>query len=349
MSEKSLNFNIAPADEAAKRRAIDRWNGVAKPIGSLGVFEDIVVQIAGLTGEEDVRLDKRAVLAMCADNGVVEEGVTQTGQEITSLVAGNMLKKISSVCVMGSVANIDVVPVDVGMATKVEGVADFSTSRGTANFTKGPAMTREQAIHAINAGVEMVGRLRDEGCNIIVAAEMGIGNTTSSSAVASVLLDKPVEVVTGKGAGLSNEGLQRKVAAIRKTIALNQPDPSDALDVLAKVGGFDIAGMAGTFIGGAIHRVPVVIDGFISAVAALIALRICPECRLAIIPSHMSEEPASRLIFDELGMSPIINAGLRLGEGTGAVLLLPMFDMALALYRGKSFGDIGMDAYEVDL
>ncbi len=349
MGEKSLDFKIAPADEEAKRRAIDRWNGVAKPIGSLGVLEDIVVQIAGLTGEEDVRLDKRVVLAMCADNGVVEEGVTQTGQEITSLVAGNMLKGISSVCVMGATAGIDVVPVDVGMATKVEGVADFSTARGTANFAKGPAMTREQAVHAINAGVEMVGRLCDEGYNIIVAAEMGIGNTTSSSAVASVLLDKPVEVVTGKGAGLSNEGLTCKVDTIRRAIALNQPDASDALDVLTKVGGFDIAGMAGAFIGGALHRVPVVIDGFISAVAALVALRICPECRLAIIASHMSEEPASRLIFDELGMNPIINAGLRLGEGTGAVLLLPMLDMALALYRGKSFEDIGMDAYEVGL
>lgn len=341
------NRMIAPAHGAAMAAAKAKWDGIAKPIGSLGLLEDAIVQIAGLTGSAEVRLPKRAVLVMCADNGVVSEGVSQSGQEVTALVAGNMAEGNSSVCRMAAAARADVFPVDIGMAQPVPGVRDVHVARGTKNIAEGPAMTRAEAEQAIQAGIDLVGELKAQGYSILATGEMGIGNTTTASAMLAAFLGTEPAAVTGRGAGLSDEGLKRKISAIRRAIQVNKPEPSDGLDVLCKLGGFDIAGMCGAFLGGAIHRVPILIDGFISAVAALAAVRICPESRQAMLAAHVSAEPAARMVLEALDAKPLITAGLRLGEGTGAVAALPLLDLALSVYDEMvTFDGIGLEAYK---
>ena len=342
---------IEPLDDETLKAARDKWTAVAKPIGSLGQLELMVEKIAGLTGSIDVDISKRAVMVLCADNGVVAQGVTQSEPEITTVIAGSVARGISSVCRMAQTVNADAVSVDMGMMTPsdVPGVIDRCIARGTGDISLGPAMSREQALTAIKIGVDLVAQMKADGYKALATGEMGIGNTTTSSAMAAAFLGLPVETVTGRGAGLSDAGLARKCAAIERALAVNEPDADDALDVLSKLGGFDIAGLVGLFIGGAVHRVPIVIDGFISALAAYTAARLCPACTCAMLPSHVSAEPAARRLFGELGIEPIIHAGLRLGEGTGAVLLFPLLDAALALYNGTTFDDTGIEAYEVDL
>ena len=213
-------------------------------------------------------------------------------------------------------------------------------------MTKEPAMTREQAVRAIETGIEMVEMLKEKGYGIIATGEMGIGNTTTSSAVASVLLDMPVENMTGRGAGLSSEGLNRKINAIKKAVEVNKPDKNDAIDVVAKVGGFDIAAIAGLFLGGAALKIPVVIDGVISATGALVAAGICPTAKQYMIASHVSKEPAGHLLLEALGKEACLHCDMCLGEGTGAVAFFPLLDIATAVFYGMSdFGGIGMDAY----
>ena len=337
---------IHPLDEKAMEISRKRWDSIAKPLHSLGKMEDLVVQIAGITGSPDMNLKKRALVAMCADNGVVEEGVTQTGQEVTAIVAENFLTGDTSACTMCRQCGTDVYPVDVGMAVDTKVPTDLKVAMGTRNMVKEPAMTREETVKGIEAGIEMVSRLKAKGYGLLATGEMGIGNTTTSSAVASVLLDRPVEEMTGRGAGLSSDGLNRKITAIKKAIDKHQPDPKDAIDVLAKVGGLDIAGMAGVFIGGAAFSVPVVIDGFISCVAALCAIRICPAVKDYVITSHKSKEPATVMILEALDIPVFLDCDMCLGEGTGAVTIYPILDMALAVYGSMStFADIQMDNY----
>lgn len=219
--------------------------------------------------------------------------------------------------------------------------------RGTANLSQGPAMTREEAERAVLMGVEVARDLCAKGVKLLGTGEMGIGNTTTSSAVAAVFLNKEPEVMTGRGAGLSSEGLVRKIHAIERGIAVNQPDPSDPIDVLHKVGGLDLSGLAGVFLGGAMCHVPVLVDGFISSVAALIAARICPTCKDYMLGSHASDEPASKLVLGELGLEPFLYAGMRLGEGTGAVAVMPLLDMGLAVYREMTtFEATDIEAYQ---
>ena len=339
---------IHPADAAARQAALDHWSTVAHPLHSLGLLEDAVVRIAAVQGTADVRIDKRVVVAMCADNGVVAEGVTQTGQEITAMVCEGMNRGNSSVCCMARVADARVIPVDIGVAVPVEGenILQRNIRRGTGNLAVESAMTREECERAILTGVEIVRDLAQEGCKLIVTGEMGIGNTTTSAAVTAVLLGQDVEAVTGRGAGLSSEGLRRKVDAIRRGIAVNQPDPADPVDVLSKVGGLDIAGLTGVYLGGALYHVPVLIDGLISSVAALAAYRLCPAARDAMIATHASNEPAGQLVLRALELEPVVYGHLCLGEGTGAITLVPLLDMALALYREmSSFQEFNMDAY----
>ena len=338
---------IKPLNEEKMKTARRRWDSIAKPLHSLGKMEDLITQIVGITGEEKVDLGKKALVAMCADNGVVEEGVTQTGQEVTAIVADNFVKETTTACVMCHQCGVDVKPVDVGMVRDTTARTDLKVMYGTRNMTKGPAMTRDEAIKGIEAGIAMVEELKNKGYKILATGEMGIGNTTTSSAVASVLLDQPVEEMTGRGAGLTSEGLVRKIAAIRKAIELNQPDPSDAIDVLAKVGGLDIAGMAGVFLGGAVYHVPVIMDGFISCVSALIAMQICPAAGDYILASHVSKEPAAHLILEHMKKEAILYADMCLGEGTGAVALFPILDLAAAVYHSMStFEDINVEQYE---
>ena len=338
--------SLKKPSKEARAAAQRQWDSIAKPLGSLGAFEKLVMDIAALTGSPDVDIRNRAVVVCCADNGVVAEGVTQTGQEVTARMAEEMVNMNSSVCKMAQAARCDVIPVDMGMVRRVEGVLDRHVMDGTRDMARRPAMSREQALQALSSGVALVGALKEQGYRLLVSGEMGIGNTTTSSALAATLLNLPAETVTGRGAGLSDTGLQRKIWAIERAITVNRPDPQDPLDVLSKLGGLDICGMAGLFIGGAIHGVPVIIDGFISAVAALMAQRLCLGADIAMLPSHCSDEPAARRVLAALNKTPILFANMRLGEGTGGVCLLPLLDMALAVYGGgATFAHVGIDAY----
>ena len=348
MREPFLTWNerIAPQDTAAMARAKAHWDGVAKPLDGLGKLETAVVRIAGVTGDENVSIDSRTVLVLCADNGIVREGVTQTDASVTATMARRIFEHRSSVCLMAKTARADVIPVDLGMLTRVEGVRDLSVASGTQNMAEGPAMTEAQAIKAIENGILLAKERKAAGDRILVTGEMGIGNTSTSSAIASVLLDLPVETVTGRGAGLSDAGLMRKRDAIRRAIVVNKPDPLDPFDVLQKLGGFDIAGLVGLYIGAAMERIPILIDGLPSSVAALVASRLVPNCVTAMLASHCSKEPVAQAILDELGLSAILFADMKLGEGTGAVCMLPLLDMALAVYHGSvSFSETGIAQY----
>lgn len=345
---QQLIEQIKPPSEAAGRQARTWWDTLAKPLGGLGLLEEAVIRIAALTGSVDVSLKRRALLVLCSDNGVVARGVSQSDSGVTAVVARALAEGRSTVCHMARVANCQVIPVDMGILdfTPVPGVQNCRIRNGTADIACGPAMNRTECEAAILAGVRLVGELAEQGVDIIATGEMGIGNTTTSSAVASVLLEQPPARMAGRGAGLSDAGLLRKVEAIRTAIAVNRPDPKDPVDVLSKTGGLDIAGLCGVFLGGALHRVPVLVDGMISGTAALCAARLCPAARGAMLASHVSAEPAGQLLLDALGIKPLITAGMHLGEGTGAVAALPLLDMALAVYHGgNTFDRMGMDAY----
>lgn len=348
MTLSELCSSIPPLNEAAMAQARNKWNSVAKPLGSLGKLEELVTQLAGITGTPLVDITRKAVVVFCADNGVVAEGVTQCGQEVTAAVARSMARGSSSVCRMARVAGASVVPVDIGMAEQVDEpqLLQRCIRRGTDNLALGPAMSRAEAERAILTGAELAKTLKEQGYQLLATGEMGIGNTTTSSAVISVLLNLPPEQVTGRGAGLSSAGLERKITAIRRTIGVNCPNPADPVDVVSRVGGLDIAGMIGLYLGGARWGIPVLMDGFISAAAAFCAVRLCPQVQAYLLPSHQSDEPATKLVMQALGLSPVLHAGMRLGEGTGAVALMPLLDMALAVYReAGSFDDIEMEAY----
>jgi len=337
---------VTAADEEAKKACKRRWDSIAKPLNSLGKLESYLIKIAGMTGTSAISLEKKALVVMCADNGVVEEGVTQTGQEVTAIVSENFLKEQATASIMCRETGTDIFPVDIGIATDTN-IINKKIAYGTRNMTKGPAMTREEAEKAIMTGIEMVGELKEKGYKIIATGEMGIGNTTTSSAVVSVLTGLPVENVTGRGAGLSTEGLGRKINAISRAIKINRPDPEDGIDVLSKVGGFDLAGLAGVFLGGAVHKVPVVIDGFISAAAALAAVRICPKAREYMLASHVSKEPAAAMLLEKLELEAALHCDMCLGEGTGAVALMPLLNLACAVYNGMStFQDINVEEYK---
>ncbi|MDO5702489.1 MAG: nicotinate-nucleotide--dimethylbenzimidazole phosphoribosyltransferase [Lachnospiraceae bacterium] len=343
--------NIKPADKEAACAASRHWDSLAKPLGSLGVLEDDIIRIAALTGREDVRLAKRTLLVFCADNGVVEQGVSQSGHEVTAAVAAALGRHESTTNYMASETTCEVVPVDIGMRDDTPyGVICAKIRRGTQDISSGPAMNEEECVRAIITGADMVRRYActddEKRSDIILLGEMGIGNTTTSAAVASVMLGLDPGETAGRGAGLSDAGLVRKADVIRRAIEVNRPVTDDPVDVLAKVGGFDIAAMCGACIGGAMYRVPVLLDGFISNAAALAAVKLCPHVRDALIASHVSAEPAAAMLLKEMKLEPCISAGLRLGEGSGAVLALALLDRALAVYHsGNTFGALGIEAY----
>lgn len=327
---------IRPVDVAAMAAAKQHWDGLGKPLGSLGRLEKALIQIAGIQRTGDVHIDRKALVIMCADNGVVEEGVTQCGQEVTATVAENFLDEKSCVAIMCRRAGTKICPVDIGMAVDTPRVEKRKIAYGTKNMAKEPAMTREQAVAAIEVGIAKAEELHAQGYEMLATGEMGIGNTTTSSAMTAVYLGLDVETVTGRGAGLSSHGLQRKIHAIKQAIAVNQPDPEDPLDVLAKVGGLDIAGMCGLFLGGAAQQMPVIMDGFISQVAALTAMRLVPECADYILASHVSEEPGANILLKALEKDVFLTCGMRLGEGSGAVALFPILDFASDIYHKMS-------------
>lgn len=337
---------IRPLDEHAMEQAKKQWNSIAKPLHSLGKLEEHIIRIAGITGDPDVKIEEKALIVMCADNGVVEEGVTQTGQEVTAIVAENFLSGETSAAIMCKKAGARILPIDIGMAGKTK-VPDHKVACGTRNFAKEPAMTREQALQSILTGVRIVEEQKRAGVELLATGEMGIGNTTTSSAVLAALLQIDPEKVTGRGAGLTSAGLSRKIQVIRQALALHKPDANDPVDVLAKVGGFDIGGLAGVCLGATKMRLPVLIDGFISGTAALLACRLCPEAKEYMIASHKSKEPGMQILLEALGLSASLDCDMCLGEGTGAVAFFPVLDMAAAVYRQMStFADIQVEEYQ---
>ena len=342
-------MEIVPPDEAIQQQIKKNWDSLAKPLDGLGMFETIFARVGAMQGNIVPDIRRKAVLVMCADNGIVEEHISQSGQEVTAMVAESMGQGNSSVCKMAAAIGCEVIPVDIGINTNrvYPGVLPRKISRGTANFLRTPAMTKEQACAAINVGIELVEQCKQKGYGILGTGEMGIGNTTTSSAMAAALLGCPAERVTGRGAGLDDTGLKHKQQVIEETLQQYQLQPEEALRILCCVGGLDIAGMVGVFLGGALYHVPIVIDGVISAVAAVCASRICPGTEAYMIPSHKGKEPAAGLLLQELSLQPVLEAGLALGEGTGTVFLFSMLDVALTLYReGTTFADIALAPYE---
>lgn len=329
------------------------WDRVAKPLDSLGVFEVWISRIGAIQGTCRPKLFRSRLIVCCADNGIVEEGVSQSGQEVTAICAENIAGGRSSAAIMAAQAGVDVLTVDVGINTEKElpNVRPLKIRRGTRNFRREPAMTSEETRAALQTGMELVRESMAQGFSILGIGEMGIGNTTTSSAISAALLGLPVETVTGRGAGLSDAGLVRKREVIREAlekygfsgISDGAPDP---LEVLSCVGGYDIACMTGICLGGARYHVPIVLDGFISLVAALVACRMEPVAGEYLIPSHSSKEPAVQRIETELGLQPVIHAGMALGEGTGAVLMLQLLRTVGAVYeKSCSFEGAGIEPY----
>ena len=348
MNLSSILSAIHGGDPLAYAQAVSHWDSLAKPLGSLGGLEAAVAKIAALSGSPDVRLDRRGLYVFCADNGVVAQGVSQSDSSVTEAVARALGENRSTVNYMTASLRCPVIPVDVGMACAAApaGVLDRRVRTGTDDITLGPAMDRADCLAAIETGFDLARSAAKEGCDLLLSGEMGIGNTTTSAAVLSVLLDRPPETLTGRGAGLSDAGLLRKNNAIRQAIRRNRPDPADPIDVLTKVGGLDLAALCGFYLGAAYSRCPVLLDGLITCAAALCAVRVCPKVRDALLASHCSAEPAAALALEELDLAPLLSAGLRLGEGSGAAAALPLLDMALRVYHsGNTFVAIGIEAY----
>ncbi|MBR3762373.1 MAG: nicotinate-nucleotide--dimethylbenzimidazole phosphoribosyltransferase [Lachnospiraceae bacterium] len=347
--EELDQLKIEAPDEEVRRQVLRNWDSVAKPIDGMGRFETLTAQIGAITGTDRIDISRKAVIIMCADNGIVEEGVSQSGQEVTIAVAKKMGEKKSSVGRMAEAIGADTIPVDIGIngTEFIQGVLNQKIRSGTGNFRKEPAMTEEEAIRAIFAGIDMVFTCKQAGYRILATGEMGIGNTTTSSAVAAALLKCEVSEVTGRGAGLSDAGLLHKQQIIAEAIEKYDLNNADALTILATVGGLDMAGLAGVCIGGALYHVPIVLDGVISMVAALLAERIVPGIKVYLIPSHKGKEPAIEWLAKELEIEPIIDGRLALGEGTGAVMLFPLLDMALCIYNDRmTFSDIQIEQYK---
>ncbi len=326
----------------------NNFDALAKPIDSLGEFEELIAGIGAIQGKLIPKIDRKALIIMCADNGIVREGVTQTDSSVTLSVARSMAEGKSPVCRMANIIGVDTIPVDIGMDCDevIHGIKTKKIKKGTKDFYVSPAMTGEEALAAIRTGIELV-KSSSVKYDILALGEMGIGNTTTSSAVCAALFNMDAAEVTGRGAGLSDEGLKRKISVINESVKKYDLYGASPLEVLSKVGGLDIAGLVGLCIGGAIYRIPVILDGFISLTAAAIAVRMRPEVRDYLIPSHRGKEKGCELLLKDLSFKPVIDAGLALGEGTGAVMLIPLLETALSVYRdGTSFEDINVKKYE---
>ncbi|MBQ2099715.1 MAG: nicotinate-nucleotide--dimethylbenzimidazole phosphoribosyltransferase [Lachnospiraceae bacterium] len=343
--------SIKPYDRALYQACKSGWDHIAKPLDGMGKFEELLSRISAIQGKVAADLLRAKLLVCCADNGIVEEGVSQSGQEITAICAESIGGGRSSVAIMAKEAGVEVSAIDVGIHAdrKLANVCERKVRPGTRNFAKEPAMTQEEMLSAIETGIQLVSESREQGMTILCIGEMGIGNTTTSSAVTAALLGLPVEAVTGRGAGLDDEKLKHKIQVIREAIEKYglQDAEKDPLDVLRCVGGLDIACMAGICMGGALYHVPILLDGFISMAAALIACRVQPLIKEYLIPSHCGKEPAMQKIAEELNLSPVIYANMALGEGTGAILMMQLLKTTNAVYeKSVSFEVAGIAQYE---
>ena len=339
---------VQPLDNIVMEKARQRQAELAKPPGSLGRLEDLSVQLAGITGRVHNQMERKHLLVFAADNGVVEENVASAPQSVTLMQTINLTRHKTGASTLCRHFGCEITVCDVGVNAHIResAVLNRKIAFGTANIVKGPAMTRQQAIQAVQTGMELA---MSAEADVLGIGEMGIGNTTTSSAVLAVLLDAQVEDVTGRGGGITNDSFRKKKEVIRTAIAINQPDKQDVLDVLSKVGGFDIAAMCGAFIGAAASRRPVVIDGFISAVAALCACRMCPEVRGYLIPSHASYEIGYRLAMEAMDLQPMFLLGMRLGEGSGCPLAFEILSAACAVINDMAtFDQAGIDDSYLD-
>ncbi len=346
MKLEELITGIPPLDEAAMQAARKRQDELTKPRGSLGRLEEISIQVAGMTAQARPRLRDKVVVVMAGDHGVVEEGVSAYPREVTLQMVLNFLDGGAAINVLARQAGARVVVVDMGVAADLPPADQLTIrkiGRGTANLAKGPAMRRTQAVESILAGAEIVEREIAYGLDILATGDMGIGNTTPSAAIAAALSGKSPEEVAGRGTGVDDAGLRRKVSAIRRGLEVNRPDAHDGLDVLRKVGGFEIGGLAGAILAAAAHRKPVVIDGFISGAAAMIAVKLAPAARDYLISAHVSQERGHALMLTWLQLRPLLDLNLRLGEGTGAVLAMQLVEAACrTLDEMATFGEAGV-------
>ncbi|MBK6648102.1 MAG: nicotinate-nucleotide--dimethylbenzimidazole phosphoribosyltransferase [Anaerolineales bacterium] len=338
---------IKPLDKEAMQAAKERQDMLTKPAGSLGRLEELSVQLAGIQRRAMPGIKDKAVIVMAGDHGVTAEGVSAYPQEVTPQMVLNFLGGGAAINVLARHAGARVVVVDMGVANDIPS-ADANLIRrrvgpGTMNLAQGPAMKREQAEESIQSGIEVALAEISKGADILGTGDMGIGNTTPSAAIACALMNVAAEKIAGRGTGVDDDGLKRKISVIEKALAVNKPNPKDGLDVLSKVGGFEIGGLAGVMIGAASKHVPVMVDGFISTAAAMIAVTLAPECRQYLISAHRSKENGHALMLEWLGIKPLLDFDLRLGEGTGAALGISMAEAACkVLSEMATFGEAGV-------
>jgi nicotinate-nucleotide--dimethylbenzimidazole phosphoribosyltransferase len=325
---------IGPLDDEAMRAARARQEQLTKPQGSLGQLEELVIRLAGMTGKPRPRFARKAVFVFAADHGVAAQGVSAYPQAVTAQMVLNFLAGGAAINVLARRVGARVIVADLGVASELPAHPELLMYRigpGTRSFHAGPAMSTQEALSAITAGIEIVEAEIVKGLDLVATGEMGIGNTTSASAIVAAITGRPVADVTGRGTGIDEQVWRHKVAIIEQALAVNRPVADDPLDVLAKVGGYEIAGLVGVMLGAALHRLPVMVDGFISGAAALIAAELCPALRSYLIAAHVSVEIGHRIILERLELIPLLNLNLRLGEGTGAVMAMHLVDDAAAI------------------
>ena len=343
---ESIIRSIGVLDDAVMRKTQNRLDHLTKPQGSLGKLESLAKLITGITGKANPALNNKVVFTLAADHGVTEEGVSPYPKDVTVQMVYNFIRGGAGINVLADHVNARVVIVDMGTASDIEAddrVVIKKIGYGTKNMAKGPAMSREDAVRCIEAGIEVFEEEHKKGIDIAGTGDMGIGNTTASSAITAVFTGRSVEEITGRGAGVDDKGLKNKIVVIEKALAVNRPNTSDAIDVLSKVGGFEIGGLAGIILAAASRRVPVVIDGFISGAAALIAFHIAPNVKDYLIASHCSVEKGHSIILDHIGLKPLLDLDLRLGEGTGAALGIGLAEASVKiLTRMATFESAGV-------
>lgn len=350
MQLEEIIKEIKPLDEAAMQSARARQDTLTKPRGSLGRLEELSIQLAGMRADPFPVVERKAVIVMAADHGVVHEGVSAYPSEVTAQMVLNFLRGGAAINVLARQAGARVTVVDIGVAVEFEAVPGLIRRKvmcGTRNQAQGPAMTRAEAEQALQVGVDILHEEAARGLDIVATGDMGIGNTTPSSAIAAALTGLPVAQVVGRGTGIDDQGLERKINAIERSLAVNRPDASDTMDVLHKVGGLEIAGLTGVMIAAANRRIPVVVDGFISTAAAMIAVGLAPRVRDYLIAAHQSVEIGHQAMFRYLNLAPLLDLNLRLGEGTGAALAFHLVEASTRILREMAtFGEAGVSDKE---
>lgn len=337
---------IKPLDDEWQNVAQRRLDNLTKPQGSLGRLEEFARRLVAIAQDENPSLDRKAIFVFAGDHGVTAEGVSAYPKEVTAQMVFNFLAGGAGINVLARHAGADVIVVDIGVDhdfAAIAGLVHRKVLPGTRNFSSGPALTAKEARHCLEIGIELAADFARQGGQLLGTGDMGIGNTTPASAIAAVITRRVVAEVTGRGTGITDAALKKKIAAIEAGISFNRPDPEDALDILAKVGGTEIGGIAGLVLGAAKNRLPVVVDGFISTAGALLAYQFCPGVRDYLFAAHNSQEIGHKAMLDALGLKPILNLDLRLGEGTGAALAMLMIEGGLKIYREMAtFGEAGV-------